>query len=115
MRAGVNGITLWKPSSTALLDTAEQGARYDAVCTSCVSVVRHLWCTASPQVPRQASVPSCSCCVIYYSRLSKLEVCRRGSNHPFTGASEHAPPLPAEVQAERWAEDYDSYKVSRRA
>lgn len=32
MRAGVNGITLWKPSSTALLDTAEQGARYIAVC-----------------------------------------------------------------------------------
>ena len=28
MRAGVNGITLWKPSSTALQDTAEQGARY---------------------------------------------------------------------------------------
>ena len=39
-------------------------------------------------------------------------MCRRGSNHPFTGASEHAPPLPAEVQAQRWAEDYDSYKVS---
>ena len=28
MRAGINGITLWKPSSTELLDTAEQGARY---------------------------------------------------------------------------------------
>lgn len=60
-----------------------------------------------PQVPRQASTHSCICCV-----FNRQAVCRRGSNHPFTGASEHAPPLPAEAQAQRWAEDYDSYKVS---
>ena len=57
-------------------------------------------------------MPSCSCCVYHTSHLDKQAVCRRGSNHPFTGASEHAPPLPAEVQAQRWAEDYDSYKVT---
>ena len=114
MRVGVNGITLWKPSSSALLDTAEQGARYVAVCAQRVLVARHPLRTACRRCQGRRLCPAAAAlCLI--PRIHKQALCRRGSNHPFTGASEYAPPLPAEVQAQRWAEDYDSYKVGSRA